>query len=312
MSSPPAPPAVEAEGNEGAARAMSDDAPAPAPQGAGGQGGAAEGPASSTAGAEEGSSSSSEPEEEESSDEDEESSEEEEGPGEDDESDSDSDSSSDEDDDDGSESEYEYVEGGSDDDYDDDEEEEEEHTVECEDPQKGAEAAPSPSCSICMERCASGGAHRVCCIPCGHVYGRSCLDKWLRRSRITGAKCPQCGQVYRSNQIRNLFITEHFGDGDNCCTIEEPLKMDKSFAVRCHQYVQNAQERVGKIVEDRIAIFSKDQTVMEIEGEEDKKETEKCKLEWFKGQMMQMIGSEQAQLMEFVAQNWPSTSTLTT
>ncbi|CAN6290955.1 unnamed protein product [Urochloa humidicola] len=38
------------------------------------------------------------------------------------------------------------------------------------------------SCRICREPWASSGAHRICCIPCGHVYGRSCLELWLARS----------------------------------------------------------------------------------------------------------------------------------
>nr|GEU69862.1 E3 ubiquitin-protein ligase RFWD3-like isoform X1 [Tanacetum cinerariifolium] len=35
------------------------------------------------------------------------------------------------------------------------------------------------SCSICYEACTSGGKHRICCLPCGHVYGLSCIHKWL-------------------------------------------------------------------------------------------------------------------------------------
>ncbi|KAL6649039.1 hypothetical protein ACP70R_013263 [Stipagrostis hirtigluma subsp. patula] len=185
------------------------------------------------------------------------------------------------------------------DDYDSDEpddgDEEEFESMECECSWKGVKAAaprshttaasPAAACSICMELCTSDGAHRVCCIPCGHVYGRLCLDKWLGCSRNTRAK--------------------------------EPAKRHKSFAenfrLQCHQYVQNAQEQVGKILEDKVAVFCKDQTAMEIDRvDEDKNAKEKCKVERFKEEMMKTIRSEQAQLMEFMVQNWPCTSSLTT
>ncbi|KAL6645300.1 hypothetical protein ACP70R_016908 [Stipagrostis hirtigluma subsp. patula] len=225
------------------------------------------------------------------------------------------DESSDEDDDESSSS-SDGDESDDMDDYDSDEpddgDEEEFESMECECSWKGVKAAPprshttaaSPAaaCSICMEPCTSDGAHRVCCIPCGHVYGRLCLDKWLGCSRNTGAKCPQCGQAYKIKQITNLYVTKHIRDGD---TTEEPAKRHKSFAenfrLQCHQYVQNAQERVGKIVEDKVAVFCKDQTAMEIDRvDEDKNAKEKCKVERFKEEMMKMIRSEQAQLMEFM------------
>nr|ABA95404.1 transposon protein, putative, unclassified [Oryza sativa Japonica Group] len=41
------------------------------------------------------------------------------------------------------------------------------------------EEAPAPTCSICLQPWTCNGDHRICCIPCGHVYGRSCLEKWL-------------------------------------------------------------------------------------------------------------------------------------
>ncbi|KAF7051551.1 hypothetical protein CFC21_059784 [Triticum aestivum] len=42
-----------------------------------------------------------------------------------------------------------------------------------------AKAPARPTCSICLEPWTSTGKHHICCIPCGHVYGRSCLTRWL-------------------------------------------------------------------------------------------------------------------------------------
>ncbi|KAK1677729.1 hypothetical protein QYE76_038577 [Lolium multiflorum] len=65
------------------------------------------------------------------------------------------------------------------------------------------------SCCVCMEPWTSGGAHRICCIPCGHVYGRSCLEKWLGGCGGTMAKCPQCGESFEHKMIINLYGTEY-------------------------------------------------------------------------------------------------------
>ncbi|KAK1653982.1 hypothetical protein QYE76_071787 [Lolium multiflorum] len=63
---------------------------------------------------------------------------------------------------------------------------------------------PPGTCCICMEPWTPDGAHRICCIPCGHMFGRSCLEEWLGRRGSTTSKCPQCGQSYTLKQIINL------------------------------------------------------------------------------------------------------------
>ncbi|KAF7062730.1 hypothetical protein CFC21_069301, partial [Triticum aestivum] len=40
--------------------------------------------------------------------------------------------------------------------------------------------AAGPTCSICMEPWTSTGEHHICCIACGHVYGWSCLIRWVK------------------------------------------------------------------------------------------------------------------------------------
>uniref|UniRef100_A0A8R7QZU7 RING-type domain-containing protein n=1 Tax=Triticum urartu TaxID=4572 RepID=A0A8R7QZU7_TRIUA len=65
-----------------------------------------------------------------------------------------------------------------------------------------------------MEPWTCEGLHRICCIPCGHVYGRSCLEKWLHEN----AKCPQCKLQFEDKLIINLYTPANFGDG--CGTIQ--------------------------------------------------------------------------------------------
>lgn len=49
-------------------------------------------------------------------------------------------------------------------------------------------------CSICYQPMNIRGKHRLCCLPCGHLYGFSCIKKWLLQSSFSG-KCPQCNFI---------------------------------------------------------------------------------------------------------------------
>ncbi|CAN6290954.1 unnamed protein product [Urochloa humidicola] len=126
------------------------------------------------------------------------------------------------DDDDGG-SEEEESQGSSDDDDDEDDDDEEEGDDEdqqlllqpefaggdCEPSTRArvsaAERAATPTCPVCMEPWASQGPHRISCIPCGHVYGRSCLERWLTQRGNRSATCPQCSKRFKHKDIINLY-----------------------------------------------------------------------------------------------------------
>ncbi|KAJ0952627.1 putative transcription factor C2H2 family [Helianthus annuus] len=61
-------------------------------------------------------------------------------------------------------------------------------------------------CSICLESWTSGGDHRICCLPCGHIYGMSCIRKWLIWCQSDG-KCPKCKSLCTLKDIRVLYAT---------------------------------------------------------------------------------------------------------
>ncbi|XP_034202672.1 E3 ubiquitin-protein ligase RFWD3-like isoform X2 [Prunus dulcis] len=62
-------------------------------------------------------------------------------------------------------------------------------------------------CPICMESWSSQGDHQVSCLPCGHVYGMSCISKWIQQCGGTSAKCPQCNTKYKLKDIIKLYAS---------------------------------------------------------------------------------------------------------
>lgn len=62
----------------------------------------------------------------------------------------------------------------------------------------------SSSCSICMEDWTIGTEHRVCSLKCGHLFGRSCIERWIK-DQGSNAKCPNCNKQARKADIRNLW-----------------------------------------------------------------------------------------------------------
>ncbi|CAN8257262.1 unnamed protein product [Cochlearia groenlandica] len=63
------------------------------------------------------------------------------------------------------------------------------------------------SCLICMEAWTNDGEHQICCLPCGHLYGFSCIKKWLQQRRSSG-KCPQCNRTCSLKDVRKIFASK--------------------------------------------------------------------------------------------------------
>ncbi|KAL2747592.1 E3 ubiquitin-protein ligase RFWD3-like [Vespula maculifrons] len=62
------------------------------------------------------------------------------------------------------------------------------------------------SCPICMELWTTTGEHRLCCLRCGHLFGRSCLLRWLQVScTSSNRRCPQCNRKAAVKDIRMLY-----------------------------------------------------------------------------------------------------------
>lgn len=53
-------------------------------------------------------------------------------------------------------------------------------------------------CPICMNPWEDNGAHRLIVLPCGHLYGKSCAEKWIARNPA----CPECNARVTEGGIR--------------------------------------------------------------------------------------------------------------
>ncbi|XP_020608909.1 E3 ubiquitin-protein ligase RFWD3-like [Orbicella faveolata] len=62
----------------------------------------------------------------------------------------------------------------------------------------------SQSCPICFEPWSNSGAHRLSSLSCGHLFGRSCIERWLK-AKGGNDKCPQCNAPAKKKDIRNIY-----------------------------------------------------------------------------------------------------------
>ncbi|XP_037821879.1 E3 ubiquitin-protein ligase RFWD3 isoform X2 [Lucilia sericata] len=63
------------------------------------------------------------------------------------------------------------------------------------------------TCPICLDNWEMSGEHRLASLKCGHLFGDSCIRRWLQESsRQSGQKvCPQCKTKAHAKDIRYLY-----------------------------------------------------------------------------------------------------------
>ncbi|OVA06945.1 zinc finger protein [Macleaya cordata] len=119
-------------------------------------------------------------------------------------------------------------------------------------------------CSICMEPWSSEGDHQVSCLPCGHLYGLSCIKRWIQQSKRKNSKCPQCGRKCALKDIIRLYVSRlAIADGEqqkkflSLQTENEFLKMkvrQLKIASLQEKIQQDKEERLNKEKEKRTCL----------------------------------------------------------
>ncbi|KAM9374298.1 E3 ubiquitin-protein ligase RFWD3 [Phaethornis superciliosus] len=58
------------------------------------------------------------------------------------------------------------------------------------------------TCTICFEQWTNAGDHRLSALRCGHLFGYTCIDRWLKGQP---GKCPQCNKKAKRSDIVILY-----------------------------------------------------------------------------------------------------------
>ncbi|KAM3829160.1 E3 ubiquitin-protein ligase RFWD3 isoform 2-T4 [Vipera latastei] len=58
------------------------------------------------------------------------------------------------------------------------------------------------TCAICFEEWTNAGEHRLAALRCGHLFGYSCIQRWLKGQV---GKCPQCNKKAKRTDIVVLY-----------------------------------------------------------------------------------------------------------
>ncbi|NXP83093.1 RFWD3 ligase, partial [Ramphastos sulfuratus] len=58
------------------------------------------------------------------------------------------------------------------------------------------------TCAICFEQWTNAGAHRLSALRCGHLFGYTCIERWLKGQ---AGKCPQCNKKAKRSDIVILY-----------------------------------------------------------------------------------------------------------
>ena len=56
-------------------------------------------------------------------------------------------------------------------------------------------------CTICFEPWSNSGEHRIAALRCGHLFGKACIERWLRGRE---QRCPQCNAKVRGAALSTV------------------------------------------------------------------------------------------------------------
>lgn len=62
-------------------------------------------------------------------------------------------------------------------------------------------ASDDITCPICFDDWTNSGSHRLVSLKCGHLFGQSCIVRWIASNR----KCAQCNAPNNMGDIRKIF-----------------------------------------------------------------------------------------------------------
>jgi len=61
------------------------------------------------------------------------------------------------------------------------------------------------TCPICLSPWSSTGNHQIASLKCGHLFGYSCIIKWLKKKSTKESRCPCCNSHAIVRNVRRLY-----------------------------------------------------------------------------------------------------------
>ncbi|XP_062858710.1 E3 ubiquitin-protein ligase RFWD3 [Trichomycterus rosablanca] len=108
------------------------------------------------------------------------------------------------------------------------------------------------TCSICFEPWTTSGEHRLATLRCGHLFGFTCIDRWLKGQ---GAKCPQCNKKAKRADIVLLYARKlRAVDNTEQESLKKSLEQEQSLrrkaeleSAQCRLQLQVVTDECGKL-----------------------------------------------------------------
>ena len=115
------------------------------------------------------------------------------------------------------------------------------------------------TCPICFNVATQDGNHRLCALPCGHMFGYMCLQQWLELK----CECPMCRTQYGIDDVVVLHWESPAGASTTTQVLEEELEQHLHEKQAMAQEVETAQQNLDQIVEARRELKEKCKTFVQ-------------------------------------------------
>lgn len=105
-----------------------------------------------------------------------------------------------------------------------------------------SEEGEGETCSICFEAWTAAGEHRPSALRCGHLFGFTCIQRWLKAAG-PAAKCPQCNKKAKRSDIVKLYVTRLRAlDNSEQESLKRALEQEQS--LRRKAELESAQDKL--------------------------------------------------------------------
>lgn len=94
------------------------------------------------------------------------------------------------------------------------------------------------TCPICLDLWDMSGEHRLTSLKCGHLFGASCIRRWLNECPTGAKSCPTCKTKATARDFRYLFAKKL------CAVDNTELETLKSrYDDKCSEFVKMTSEK---------------------------------------------------------------------